>query len=67
MRPSKENIWKETMFLIQWLSDGELEVTSGFQIEAIRHSEKKWYNGMPQMKILRKATMEDMATYEVVQ
>ena len=41
MRPSRENIWKQTMVIIQWLNDGVLEVTGCFQIEAIRHSEKK--------------------------
>ena len=62
MRYSWEDKLKKTLFVIQWNSDGALEVTSGYQIEAIRHSEKKWYNGVPQMKILRKATREDLET-----
>lgn len=57
---------KNHMYVIQWKSDGALEVTSDYQIEAIRHSEKKWYNGEPQMKILRVATKEDLETLEVV-
>lgn len=56
----------DRMFVIQWKSDGALEVTSGYQIEAIHHSEKKWYNGEPQMKNLREATPHDMETLEVV-
>lgn len=67
MRLSWENKFKKTLWTIQWKSDGELEVTSGYKIEAIRHSEKKWYNGEPQMKILRKATKEDMETMEVIE
>ena len=37
---------KEQMYLIRWKSDNVKEVTSGFQVEAIRHSEKK--SGMPE-------------------
>ena len=36
---------KEQMYLIRWKSDNVKEVTSGFQVEAIRHSEK---SGMPE-------------------
>ena len=66
MRYSWEDTFKKTLFVIKWKSDGELEVTSGYQIEAIHHSEKKWYHGEPQMEILRKATKEDLGTMEVV-
>ena len=66
MRCSWEDIFKKTLFVIKWKSDGELEVTSGYQIEAIHHSEQKWYHGEPQMEILRKATKEDLKAMEVV-
>lgn len=61
-----EDKFHKTLFVIKWISDGALEVTSGYQIEAIRHSEEKWYNGEPQIEILRKATKEDLETLEVV-
>ena len=41
-------------------------ITSGWQINAIRHSEKKWYNGESQMRVLRKATDEDYEKMEVI-
>jgi hypothetical protein len=41
-------------------------ITSGWQINAIRHSEKKWYNGESQMRVLRKATDEDFEKMEVM-
>lgn len=54
---------KEQMYLIRWKSDNVKEVTSGFQVEAIRHSEKKWYAGEPQMDIIREATPTDLKNY----
>ena len=54
------------LYLIRWLSDGAFEVTSGAQIEAIRHSEKKWYKGKLQMEIVRKATGDDKKNYPIV-
>lgn len=57
---------KECLYLIQWNGGGQHAVTSGFQIEAIRHSEKKWYGGEPSMRILHEATLEDLAAYPPV-
>lgn len=37
----------EKLFLIKWLSDFQLEITSGYQIETIRYSESKCYNSEP--------------------
>ena len=54
---------KERLYLICWKSDGAKAVISGFQIEAIRHSEKKWYAGEPQMDIIREATPVDLKRY----
>lgn len=51
---------KERLYLIRWNSDGIMTVTSGLQIEAIRHSEGKWYGGQPQMTIIREATSSDL-------
>lgn len=51
---------KERLYLIRWRSDHEESVTTGFQIEAIRHSENKHYGGQPQMDIIREATPADL-------
>ncbi len=40
----KDNFSK-TLYVIKWNSDHQTIITSGWQINAIRHSEKKWYNG----------------------
>ena len=56
----------EKLFLIKWKSDLQLEIINGYQIEAIRHSEKKWYNSEKQMYILREATKDDKNKYEIV-
>lgn len=61
----KDNFSK-TLYVIKWNSDHQTIITSDWQINAIRHSEKKWYNGEPQMEILRKATKEDLEMMEVV-
>lgn len=58
--------FSKTLFVIKWKCDRQVIVTSGWQINAIRHSEKKWYNGELQMEILRKATKEDLEMIEVV-
>lgn len=55
----------EKLFLIKWLADYQIEITNGYQIEAIQHSEKKWYNGEHQMIILRESTEEDLKRYPV--
>lgn len=54
---------KERIYLIRWKADGEEAVISGFQVEAIRHSEKKWHGGQPQMDIIREATPEDLKVH----
>lgn len=54
---------KERLYLIRWKGDGKEAVTSGFQVEAIRHSEGKWYKGQPQMDIIREATPADLEQY----
>ena len=51
-----KNKFSKTLYVIKWKNDRQIIITSGWQINAIRHSEKKWYNGEPQMEILRKAT-----------
>lgn len=56
----------EKLFLIKWESDLQLEITNGYQIEAIRHSERKWYNGEKQMYVLRKATADDIKKYPII-
>ena len=56
----------KTLYVIKWKSDRQVIITSGWQIDAIRHSEKKWYNGEPQIEILRKASKEDLEMMEVV-
>lgn len=56
----------EKLFLIKWKSDLQLEIINGYQIEAIRHSEKKWYNSEKQMYVLREATKDDKNKYEIV-
>ena len=45
----KDNFSK-TLYVIKWNSDHQTIITSGWQINAIRHSEKKWYNGESQMR-----------------
>ena len=50
----------------RWNSDHQTIITSGWQINAIRHSEKKWYNGESQMRVLRKVTDEDFEKMEVI-
>ena len=55
----------QTLFVIQWKSDNEIEVTTGYQIEAIKHSEQKWYD-KSQVNILRKATQKDIENYKYV-
>lgn len=52
------------LYLIQWLSDYEINVTTGYQIEAIRHTEKKWYSGISQIEILRVASDDDIKKYK---
>ena len=54
---------KERLYLIRWKDDGKEAVTSGFQVEAIRHSEAKWYGGQPQMDIIREATPDDLKAH----
>lgn len=61
----KDNFSK-TLYVIKWNSDHQTIITSGWQISAIRHSEKKWYNGESQMRVLRKATDEDFEKIEVI-
>ena len=56
----------KTLYVIKWKSDRQVIITSGWQIDAIRHSEKKWYNGEPQIEILRKASKEDLEMMEEV-
>lgn len=55
---------KERLYLIRWRSDHQENVTTGFQVEAIRHSEKKWYKGQPQMDIIREATPADLMQHQ---
>ncbi len=61
-----KNKFSKTLYVIKWKNDRQIIITSGWQINAIRHSEKKWYNGELQMEILRKATKEDLEMMEVV-
>ena len=62
-RSSIEMNQKERLYLIGWRNDGHKGITSGFQVEAIRHSEQKWYKGVPQMEVLREATPDDLLAY----
>ena len=48
---------------VQWINDGYKDIISGFQIEAIRHSEKKWYKGVPQIEIIREIMPDDLLAY----
>lgn len=61
----KDNFSK-TLYVIKWNCDHQTIITSGWQINAIRHIEKKWYNGESQMRILRKTTDEDFEKMEVI-
>lgn len=61
----KDNFSK-TLYVVKLNSDHQTIITSGWQINAIRHSEKKWYNGESQMRVLRKATDEDFEKMEVI-
>ena len=56
----------KTLYVVKWNSDHQTIITSGWQINAIRHSEKKWYNGESQMRVLRKVTDEDFEKMEVI-
>ena len=53
------------LYLIRWNNDGELQVTDGFNIEAMRHSERKNYGGEHQFVIIREATEQDKIEYGV--
>ena len=59
-----KNIIGRNLYLIQWLSDYEINITTGYQIEAIHYSEKKWYSGISQIKILRVASDDDIKKYK---
>lgn len=58
---------KKQFFLIRWHSDREETIIDGYQLEALRHSEKKWYNGEPQFDVLRTATKEEFLAQEAAQ
>lgn len=53
----KDNFSK-TLYVVKWNSDHQTIITSGWQINAIRHSEKKWYNGESQMRLYEKPLMK---------
>lgn len=53
----------EKLFVIRWKADRETVIVDGYQIGAIRHSEKKWYDGEHRMEILRECTEEDLKKY----
>ena len=53
----KDNFSK-TLYVVKWNSDHQTIIT--------RLSEKKWYNGESQMRVLRKATDEDFEKMEVI-
>lgn len=55
---------RQKLYVIQWFSDYKINITTGFQIESIHHSEKKWYNKIPQMKVLREASIDDINKYK---
>lgn len=57
------NKLSENLYVIQWLNDKEVVVTTAYQIQAIKHSEKKWYNNMETFKVLRRATRDDISMY----
>lgn len=61
-----KNNFSKTLYVIKWNSDHQTIITSGWQINAITHSEKKWYNGESQMRVLRKAADEDFEKMEVI-
>jgi hypothetical protein len=54
---------KIKFYLIRWHSDNQINIVSNRQIVAIRHSEKNWYDGIPQMTIIREATKDDLSRY----
>lgn len=61
-----KNNFNKTLYVIKWNSDHQTIITSGWQINAIMHSGKKWYNGESQMRVLRKAADKDFEKMEVI-
>lgn len=52
------------VYLIRWKLDSLITIVSGKQLEALIHSNKKWYGyDKPQFDILRKATESDLVTF----
>lgn len=51
------------LYAMRCLVDGETVIVDGYQIEAIRYSEREWYKGEHCIEILRECTQEDLKEY----
>lgn len=56
---------KEKLYVVSWITDDETCVTSGFQVEAIRHDEIKNYGGIALAVVVREALHGDLHRYPV--
>lgn len=56
---------KEKLYVIAWITDNETCITSGFQVEAIRHSENKNYDRIRLAIVVREAISSDLQRYPV--